>query len=112
MNVIKAANLGLRFLLELCMLAALAYWGVQTGRGIAMKVGLGIGAPLIAAILWGLFEAPNSSMRLQGAPRLILEVAIFAVAAAALYAAKQPGLALAFALVVVANRVLMQIWGQ
>jgi hypothetical protein len=112
MEAIKTTNLGLRFLLELCMLAALGYWGFQVSKGTLMKIGLGIGAPLIAAVLWGLFEAPNSSMRLQGAPQLILEVAIFAVAAAALYAAKHPSLAVMFTVIVVLNRVLMQVWGQ
>lgn len=112
MEAIKTTNLGLRFLLELCMLAALGYWGFNTGKGTLVKIALGIGAPLIAAVLWGVFEAPNSSMRLHGAPQLILEVAIFAVAAGALYAAKHPNLAIVFALVVVVNRVLMQVWGQ
>ena len=31
LEVIKAANLALRFLLELCALGALGYWGFKTG---------------------------------------------------------------------------------
>jgi len=46
-QLIKSANLALRFLLELCALVALAYWGFQTGRGLIVKIGLGMGAPLI-----------------------------------------------------------------
>jgi hypothetical protein len=32
MRLFKSVNLALRFLLELCALAALAYWGFQTGK--------------------------------------------------------------------------------
>ncbi|MDQ5851363.1 MAG: YrdB family protein [Chloroflexota bacterium] len=112
MYIIKGANLALRFLLELCMLAALGYWGFTTGRGTLARWGLGIGAPLVAAVVWGLFLAPNSSMRLQGPPQILLEIVIFGVAIGALYVAGRPTLAGGFALVVVINRVLMMVWGQ
>jgi Protein of unknown function (DUF2568) len=46
MELIKGANLPLRFLLELCALGALGYWGFKTGGALVAKVGLGIGAPL------------------------------------------------------------------
>jgi hypothetical protein len=55
------ANLTVAFLLELCALAALGYWGFRTASGPAAKAALGIGAPLLAAVLWGLFAAPSSS---------------------------------------------------
>lgn len=32
------ANLGVRFILELCTLAALGYWGVRTGTGWTVKI--------------------------------------------------------------------------
>ena len=38
MGVIKAANLALRFILELCALGALAYWGFHNGQGLALKI--------------------------------------------------------------------------
>jgi hypothetical protein len=49
LEVIKGANLALRFLLELCALGALGYWGFKTGGGLVAKIGLGIGVPLVAA---------------------------------------------------------------
>jgi phenylalanyl-tRNA synthetase beta chain len=49
-SILKGANLVLRFLLELCALAALCYWGFKTGSVTLSKVGLGIGAPLLAAV--------------------------------------------------------------
>jgi hypothetical protein len=36
------ADLALAFLLELCALAALGYWGVRTGGGLVTKTALGI----------------------------------------------------------------------
>lgn len=52
----KAANLLLRFLLELSALAALGYWGFHVAGGIA-GILLCIGAPLLFAASWGLFAA-------------------------------------------------------
>ena len=94
--MLRAANLGLRFFLELCILAALGYWGFQTGDSAPLKVILGIGAPLIAAVLWGVFISPKASVRLPGFARLLLEYAIFGAAALALAAAGQPELAAVF----------------
>jgi Protein of unknown function (DUF2568) len=42
LEVIKTANVALRFLLELCILVALGYWGFQTGQGQLAKIALGI----------------------------------------------------------------------
>ena len=66
LTVIKNANLALSFLLELCVLVALGYWGFQTGQGTIAKIGLGIGAPMVAVVVWALFGAPKSAWRLQG----------------------------------------------
>ena len=108
----KAINLGVRFLLELCMLAALAYWGYQTGSSLAMKLVLALGAPLIAAVVWGLFIAPRATRRLADPARLLLELVLWAAATAALAAAGQPTLAVIFAVVVAVNLVLGAVWGQ
>ncbi|WP_051331132.1 YrdB family protein [Aneurinibacillus terranovensis] len=110
--VIKLANLALRFLLELCVLAALGYWGFQTGRGLIVKIGLGIGASLLAALVWGTFGAPGAQVPVRGPLLLVLELVIFGLAAAALYATRHPVLAGAFLLAVVINRTLMYVWGQ
>ena len=47
---------------KLCALAALAYWGFHSGRGWLTKLGLGLGAPLLAALVWGTFVAPKASI--------------------------------------------------
>jgi hypothetical protein len=112
LEVIKGANLALRFLLELCALVALGYWGFTTGSGAITKVALGIGAPLVAAIVWGVFVAPRAPVALPGFVVLLLQVLVFGSAAAGLIATGHRTLALAFAVVVVINAVLMYVWGQ
>ncbi len=72
--VIKNANAALAFILELCVLVALGYWGFQIGPGTIAKIGLGIGAPVVAMVVWGLFGAPNSAWQLHDPWRLILYV--------------------------------------
>jgi hypothetical protein len=91
MSILKGANLALRFLLELSALAALCYWGFKTGTGTISKVVLGIGAPLATAVLWSTFVAPAAPVSSPGALRFLLELAVFGVAAAALYSAGRPG---------------------
>src|ERR1700742_4156625 len=54
----RAANLAVRFALELCMLAALGYTGFQLGDGIATGTALAVALPLAAAIVWGVAIAP------------------------------------------------------
>jgi hypothetical protein len=105
-------NLGLSFLLELCALAALAYWGFQVSSGPIMAVALGIGAPLLMAVVWGRFAAPASRTRLPMPALLILKLAIFALAAAALAVAGMPVLALVFGVAVVINLALAHFWRQ
>lgn len=65
METIKFANLTLRFLLELCMLATLGYWGLRTGEQLVVKIALGIGVPLLVGMVWGIFLAPKSTRRLD-----------------------------------------------
>jgi hypothetical protein len=109
---LKLLNLVLRFLLELCVLAALSYWGYQFGKGRISKFVLGAGIPLLTAFIWATFGAPGSSLELPVPTRFILEFVIFGMAAAAIFASGQANLALTFVLIVVINRVLMFFWNQ
>ncbi len=69
----KGANLALRFLLELCALVALGYWGFKTGGTLMAKIGLVIGAPLVVAVVWGTFVSPRAPVQLPGPLVLILQ---------------------------------------
>lgn len=111
-SLLKSVNLGLRFLLELCVLIALGYWGFKTGSTTAVKYILGLGGPLITIVVWGTFGSPSASIPLVGWPFLILEIVIFGLGVAALYAVNLPKLAVVFGGVIILNRILMYIWGQ
>lgn len=112
MDAIKSLNLGIRFLLELCVLAAVGYWGFKTGSGWFLKILLGIGAPLLIAVLWGALGAPKAPYHLIGLGLLALEVVVFGSGVAALFATKHDALAWGFAAILVINRVLMFVWQQ
>lgn len=111
-SVLPSVNLAARFLFELCVLAALGYWGFRTGKGPVVRVGLGLGAPLLTAVVWALFGAPASALQLHGPAHVALELAVFGSGVAALYSAGRTGLAVVFGLAVVVNRIFMYVWGQ
>jgi len=110
MEIIKVANLALRFLLELCALAALAYWGFQTGQSLVAKIGLAVGAPLLAAIVWGTFIAPRAAVPVPVWLWLLLQAVVFGSATAGLIVTGQQTLAWVFVLVVLINSLLLYIF--
>jgi hypothetical protein len=67
---------------------------------------LSIGAPLATAGIWGLFMSPKATRRMHDPARLITEIAIFGIAAAALADADQPTLAIALAAAVAVRLIL------
>jgi hypothetical protein len=72
-----------------------------------VKIALGVGIPLLAALVWGTFLSPRATVQLAAPWRLLLELLVFGLAIASLAAASQPKLAWAFGLVYVINRVLL-----
>jgi hypothetical protein len=101
----RYVNDGLRFVLELCALAALAYWGFHTESGVLQWV-LGLGAPLAMAVVWGSFMSPKAPRPAHDPIRLLAEIAIFGAAAAALADADHARLAIVFAAIVAVHLVL------
>ncbi len=107
MTGLRAANLGLRFLLELASLAALAAWGFHTGDSLVADLVLGVCAPLAAAVLWGAFIAPKARFPVPLAVRAVLELVVFGAAAVALWAAGWDTIALLFAVAVLVSESLL-----
>ena len=112
MDALKSINVAVRFLLEMCILIAIGYWGFKTGSGWFLKILLGIGVPLLIAMIWGTFGAPKATYHLNGFNLLLLEVIVFGSGVAALYVTKNYSLAWGFAAIVIANRILMFVWEQ
>jgi len=105
----RSAVLVFRFLLELCLLAALAYWGVRAGSGPLSSLLLGVGAPLVAAIAWGAFVAPRARFHLSPALLITVELVVFGAGALALWAVGLPVLAVCFGVAVLVQRVLLSV---
>jgi Protein of unknown function (DUF2568) len=111
-GLLHYANLGIAFLLELGVLAALGYFGFVSGRNWLAKIGLGLGLPVVAAVIWGQFGSPQAVWHLSGFWFLLLQIAWFGSAVMALYAVRRRGLGIAFGLVFVLNTALAYAWGQ
>jgi hypothetical protein len=112
MQLIKGANLLLRFLLELLALGALGYWGFMTGSATLTKVALGVGAPLVAAVVWGTFLSPRAPVQLPWLLVLVLQALVCGSAAAGLVSTGHLTLAVVFGVIVVINAILMYVWEQ
>jgi Protein of unknown function (DUF2568) len=108
--MIRSANLAAKFLLELAALASFAYWG-WTRSGSAGVV-LTIVAPLAVAILWGTLAAPRAKRRLPATSRIPFELAVFALAAIALFAAGSHAVTVVLAACVAVNAALLTVFGQ
>ena len=94
------ANLALRFLLELALLAALSIWGADAGATRFLSAILAVAAPLAAAILWGAFVSPKARVLIGWQARLGVELALFGAATASLAVSDFPKLAVALAVAV------------
>jgi hypothetical protein len=108
----KSINLGLRFVLELCGLAALAYWGYETGDSTSARIALAILAPLAMIVVWGASVAPRSRVAVPKPAKAILGLAILLLTALALADAGKPALASSFGIVATINAALMSLWDQ
>jgi hypothetical protein len=102
----KVANDVVRFLLELCMLAAFAVWGAT------INVAVAIAAPLVAATVWGIWLAPKSERQLRGPAFVAAELTMFGLATVALLAADHTAAAIAFGVVAAINTTLVHALGE
>jgi len=112
MNALKMLNLAVRFFLELCMYAAVGYWGFKTQSSWALKILFGIGLPVLIAVLWGTFLAPKATRPLSGASFLTLELILFSTGAFALFASGKPTLGWTYIIVLTINKILLFVWKQ
>lgn len=76
-------------------------------ENVVARVLLGVGAPLLAAVVWGLFVAPKAAIPLNMPLRLVPEILVFGSAALALFATGHPVLGASLSIVAAVNRVLV-----
>jgi hypothetical protein len=113
MSILKGANLGLMFLLELGVLAAAGMWGFTLQAGWLVRIVTGLGAPAVFIVVWALFgAAADARFPLTGLARAVLELVWFGGGAVMLYLATSAAPALVFFGLWVVNAILRIVWKQ
>lgn len=103
------ANEAFAFLLELAAVGALGWWGFHTGHGLAAQLALGLGAPIAAMVLWGLFASPKATFPVAIPLVLLVKAVVFGAAVLACHAVGHPGLAWALGVTAVLNTALATV---
>ncbi|PUZ23247.1 hypothetical protein DCC81_22905 [Chitinophaga parva] len=112
MQILKNLNLVLKFAIELVMLGAFAYAGWIIPQQLAWKIIVPLVLLTVVILLWGRVAAPKSPTRLPFAKRVAFGLAMFMLAAVALYVAGQPVLALVYAGIVLLCETGTIVWRQ
>lgn len=71
-----AVALTTRFVLELALLAGSTVWGWQTFTG-GWRWVVAIVAPLVIAVIWGMFLSPRAAIPLPEWARFVIEAVLF-----------------------------------
>lgn len=96
----------LRFLLELFALFSLGYWGYLAWPFPWPGVLFMIGAPLFAAVVWGLFRSPKAPIAVDAVGRGIVEIAVMGSAVIAWTMLGHPVVAIVFGVIALASGVI------
>ncbi|HEX4519337.1 MAG TPA: YrdB family protein [Gaiellaceae bacterium] len=108
----RAVNLALRFLLELCLLAAFAYCAAGATGSTAANVVLAIGVPLAVGVVWGLFVAPRASRPLSTVPWVGLQIVLFGLGGLGLASRGEQTLGAILFVVAIANLAILVALGE
>ena len=106
------SNLVLRFVLEIAALAGLAYASVKLADGTVAEVLLGVGTPLVAGVVWGLFVAPRSTFDAPLVGRLLAEAAVMVSAGVLLIVAGSIALGVVLLVLWLLNKVALAATGR
>ena len=101
-------SLAVAFALELCGLTAYGWWGLQAGSSGLARVTLGVGAPLVAAVLWGVFASPRAPVS-SPVLAVVVQVGFFLGAALVLLAGGHTRLAGVLLVVVLVNTTVLHL---
>ncbi|MBK6977797.1 MAG: YrdB family protein [Cytophagaceae bacterium] len=98
MQIIKLINHPLAFGLELVLFFGVGYWGYFQGKITLAKWGIAILCFMILVILWALFAAPKSGMRLKYPMLNIFKLLIFSAGTFAFWNLGKTWLAIVYTL--------------
>ena len=105
----RVFQLGLRFVLELCALAALAYGGWHVPGPGWVRLLVAVALPVVAAVVWGQWVAPKARRPIPDPLRLVPEWLVFGGAAVALAVTGHPIMATLLAVLAAGNRVALHL---
>jgi hypothetical protein len=111
MRALKIANVALSFLLEMAALAAVAFSALTALPDPYNLIGA-LAGPVLMAVLWGVFVAPRSFVRMPERLHIPLRFVILQSAAVVLALAGHPLPALLLAALIVLNLALAARWDQ
>ncbi|NMB54796.1 MAG: YrdB family protein [Leptolinea sp.] len=109
MSILRTGNLVLAFLLELGLLAIFGYRGATFHVTSMWKILLGIGLPILLAMVWGKFLAPASSTRLTEPWLAELKIVLFSLGTFLLCSTGQKSLSLWFGVAWISNLIFLYI---
>lgn len=94
-----------RFVLELFALVTFAIWGFSSWD-LPWSIVVGVGAPVLAALVWALFLSPRAVFGLDVYGRSLIELVVMGAAALAWLDLGQPIVAIVFGVVAVVSGVV------
>ncbi|MEZ3159310.1 YrdB family protein [Microbacterium sp. BWT-B31] len=95
----------LAFVCELFAFASLAIWGFAAWD-LPWNIVFGVGAPLVAVLLWALFVSPRAVLRVHPFARAIVELLVYVSATIAWWSLGATWVGLVFGVVAVAVGVI------
>lgn len=96
----------LQFVLELFTFVSLGVWGFAAWPRPWPGVLIGIGAPVLAILLWALFRSPRAVFAIDPFGKAIIEIFIMGAGALAWWDLGQPIVAVVFAVIATASGVI------
>jgi hypothetical protein len=100
-------NLAGRFVLELIAIGAVGYWGFQVVGAGPLRIGVAVGAAAVFLVIWRLVVAPKADNAIPGDIRVLIGSFALLLAASALALAGEAALAVAYAVAVAVNTVIL-----
>lgn len=107
MNIIlKTINELVTFLLEIAMLVAYGYYGMNGPWNFLPRILFSIFLVAVVIVLWGIFAAPKSARRLKMPYLAIFRTSVFLISAFLLFQSGQKNMAITLAGLTVVTQII------
>jgi hypothetical protein len=110
-TAMEAANVALRFVLELIGVGFAGYWGYQQANGAQLRLIFAVVSAVVVVAIWGAFIAPTAASPLTRAQKNVVGTVVLLVTAVGMAVVGQPTVALVFGIAVLLNLALLFVLG-